>query len=102
MRESTIEKYLVAQIKKIGGRALKMSPTYDNGVPDRIVLYKGLAVFVELKASGKRPRALQVAFSKELAANGFDVRVIDSKEGVDTLVVQLIEHTPSVLNTTRT
>lgn len=89
MKESPIERYLVAQVKKIGGKAIKMLPTYENGMPDRQVLYEGRAVFVELKATGKKPRALQVAFSKELAKVGFEVIVIDSKQGVDALVADL-------------
>jgi len=86
MKESPIERYLVAQVKKIGGKAIKLLPTYENGMPDRQVLYEGRSVFVELKATGKKPRALQVAFSKELAKVGFEVVVIDSKQGVDALV----------------
>lgn len=89
MKESPIERYLVAQVKKIGGKAIKMLPTYENGMPDRQVLYEGRSVFVELKATGKKPRALQVAFSKELAKVGFEVVVIDSKQGVDAFVSEL-------------
>jgi len=90
MTEREIEQYLVKQIKKIGGKAIKMVPLHETGIPDRLVLYKGVAIFVELKAPGKKPRAIQVAYMKELNQYGFTALVIDSKEGVNEFVKQLI------------
>ncbi|RAP23459.1 hypothetical protein C2W64_03075 [Brevibacillus laterosporus] len=63
-----------------------MSPG-NAGVPDRIVLLPGgKAVFVELKAPGKKPTALQLAQGKKISGLGFTVTVIDSKQGVDEFI----------------
>lgn len=89
MRESVIESYLVSQVKKIGGKAIKMIPTYENGIPDRLVLFNGKAIFVELKAPGEEPRKLQVLYARELDLAGFPVSVIDTKAGVDAFIHDL-------------
>ena len=81
MRESTIERKLVIEVKKRGGLAVKfVSPGFD-GVPDRLVLLpSGSLAFVELKALGKRLRPLQELRARQLTALGFLVYCIDSKE----------------------
>lgn len=89
MKESTIEKHLVKRVKAIGGKAVKMVPTFENGIPDRQVLYKGRAIFVEVKKPGETPRRLQVEYMRELAAAGFECRVIDSIDGVEKLIFDL-------------
>lgn len=89
MKESKIEKYLVKQVEAIGGKAYKMLPTFDAGIPDRLVLHKGRTVFVELKAPGEKPAKLQVNFLAELEKMEHETRVIDSLEGVDKLIVDL-------------
>lgn len=92
MLESVIEKRLKKEIKKIGGKALKFVSPGMSGVPDRIVLMpQGRIVFVELKAPGKKRRKLQEYRAKELQNLGFRVECIDSIEGVNRFVKQLIE-----------
>ena len=88
--EKQIEQYLVKSIKQIGGMCIKMVPTYENGIPDRQVLYQGKSVFVELKAPGKKAAQLQVEYMKELEKAGFRTIVIDSKAGVDDFIHSLI------------
>jgi len=84
--ERDIERRLVNQAKKMGGQALKWVSPGQAGVPDRIVLLPGgRVVFVELKAPGKKLAPLQERVIERLRGLGFDVRVIDSKEGVDAL-----------------
>lgn len=58
MREKEIEKILVNEVKKLGGRAYKWVSPGNDGVPDRIVFFPdGRHVFVELKtAKGKLSR----------------------------------------------
>ena len=72
MRENEIERQLAVAAKKMGGMAVKfVSPGLD-GVPDRIVLLSGRKIaFVELKAPGKKPRALQEKRKRQLEALGF-------------------------------
>lgn len=90
MRERNIEVYLRDRIKSAGGLALKWVSPGNSGVPDRIVIMPGgRIVFVELKAPGKKPTELQKYQQERLRALGCDVRVIDSREGVDELIKEL-------------
>ena len=91
MRESTIENYLVRRVKNFGGQCYKWVSPSNSGVPDRIVLLNRRVSFVELKAPGKKPRALQMVTLERLASAGYHTVVIDSKEGVDLLIHDLME-----------
>lgn len=85
IRESTIERHLVKQVKAAGGTAYKFTSPGRRGVPDRLVLLPGgQAVFVECKAPGEHPRPDQMREHNRLRALGFDVVVLDSKnlEGI--------------------
>ncbi|MCR4442162.1 MAG: VRR-NUC domain-containing protein [Peptococcaceae bacterium] len=89
MSEKQIEQYLREQVKAMGGKAYKFISPGNAGVPDRLVLFPGgRAVFVELKASGKKPTMLQQAQAQKIWALGFPVLVIDSKQGVDEFIRQ--------------
>lgn len=83
MREKEIEKKLTLEAKKRGGLAVKfVSPSFD-GMPDRIVLMpEGKMAFVEVKATGKRPRPLQMARHKLLRDLGFSVFILDDKNQI--------------------
>ncbi|MDD3930294.1 MAG: VRR-NUC domain-containing protein [Sphaerochaeta sp.] len=87
MREKEIELQLVKAVKNKGGRAVKfMSPGFD-GMPDRLVLLPGSTCgFVEVKAPGKKPRALQVVRHEMLKAWGFKVYVLDAKEQIEEII----------------
>ena len=87
MREKDIEQYLVKRARESGGKAYKWVSPGNDGVPDRIVIFPGCIIFVELKAPGKKPTLLQLARHRELAGFGLEVLVIDSKEDVDRLVL---------------
>lgn len=87
MHESTIEAYLRDRVKELGGKAYKFVSPGNSGVPDRLVcLPGGRVVFVELKAPGKKPTALQLLQHEKLRALGFLVFVVDSKTGVDEFI----------------
>lgn len=54
------EKILVAEVRKLGGRAYKWVSPGNDGVPDRIAIFPGKApVFVELKTDTGKLSALQ-------------------------------------------
>lgn len=90
MRERDIESYLRNQVKKIKGIAYKFESPGNAGVPDRLVLLpNGKVQFIELKAPGKKPTALQLVQHQKLANLGFNVLVIDSKQGVDDFITSL-------------
>ena len=83
MRERDIEKILVGEVKRMGGRAYKWVSPGNDGVPDRIVLLPGGKVaFVELKAPGKKPGPLQEKRKRQLEGLGFPVYVIDKAEQI--------------------
>lgn len=78
--EKDVETALVKNIEKQGGKAYKFVSSV-SGVPDRICLLpKGKIVFVELKAPGKKPSALQLVVHKQIQKLGFRVLVIDNLE----------------------
>ena len=80
MRESAIEKAVVASAKAAGWIALKLNGPGDKGKPDRLFLKDGRAVFVEFKAPDKRPTALQEQFLERLRAAGFSAVVVDDAD----------------------
>jgi Holliday junction resolvase len=87
MRESALERRLVREVKRLGGRAPKWVSPGNRGVPDRIVLLPGgRTVFVEMKAPGERPEPLQEKWARELRKLGHQVYVIDSHEGIDRFI----------------
>jgi hypothetical protein len=85
--EQEIELQLVRAVKNMGGRAVKfMSPGFD-GMPDRLVLLPGgKCGFVEVKAPGKKPRALQLVRHEMLKELGFKVYVLDAKEQIEEII----------------
>ena len=91
MREKIIEEYLGKKVKDVlKGIAYKFTSPGRWSVPDRICLLPGGVVkFVELKAPGKKPTEGQLREHKRLRALGFQVDVIDSKEGVDEWVTHI-------------
>lgn len=86
MRETEIEKYLKYKIEQIGGKSFKFVSPGNNGVPDRIVLYRGQIYFVEIKKAGENLSPIQQYRKKQFEKLGFAVDVIDSKEKVDDFI----------------
>lgn len=89
MTEKYIENYLINRIKELGGKAFKFSSPSNNGVPDRIVLYRGKCYFVELKRPNVKPRRLQKIVHEEFQKLGFKVYVIDSVEKVGDFISEI-------------
>lgn len=84
-RERTIEQYLVAKVKAIGGRLYKFTSSV-NGVPDRIVLYKGKTWFIEVKRPGESPTALQRKIHDDMRAQGAKVWTVSDHGEVDLVI----------------
>ena len=92
MREKVIEHALVMATRSKGGIAPKCTSPGFDGMPDRLVLLPGGRMgFVELKASGRKPRALQLARHRLLRRLGFKVYVIDEINQIDS-VLEEIDH----------
>ncbi len=87
MLEKEIEMQLVRAVKNMGGRAVKFTSPGFDGMPDRLVLLPGgRCGFVEVKAPGKRLRALQRVRHEMLKALGFKAYVLDAKEQIEEII----------------
>ena len=83
MRERDMERILVDEVRKLGGRAYKWVSPGNDGVPDRIVVLPGREpVFVELKSETGRLTSLQEVQIGRLQDLGQDVRVVRGIDGL--------------------
>jgi len=90
--EKLIEKTLVAEVKKLGGWALKLLCQFVTGLPDRLVLLPGGVVFfVEVKSTGKKPTPVQKLVHEKLRRLGFTVHVIDTLKQLNEILNNLLE-----------
>ena len=90
MREKCVEQKLVYAIKTAGGIAPKFTSPGFDGMPDRIILMPGgRMAFVEVKAPGQKPRALQTARHELLRRLGFRVYVLDNVEDIKTILSEV-------------
>lgn len=90
MREKSVEQRLQEEVKKIGGKAYKLSAAVDAGMPDRLVCIPGgKAIFVETKRpKGGRLSHIQRYRHKELRLMGFGVRVINTSKAVEEFITE--------------
>lgn len=79
-RERSVEASVCAVAQKLGWLCFKFTSPGNAGVPDRLFLRAGRAVFVEFKAPGKKPRPEQRLQMEKLQAAGFLCYVIDSAD----------------------
>jgi hypothetical protein len=89
MLERDIEAYLVKRCKEIGALCDKFVSPQRRSVPDRLITFNGRVLFVEMKATGKKPTEAQVRDHERRRAAGAEVVWLDSKEGVDELIDDL-------------
>lgn len=91
MRESAIEKYLVREVERIGGKAPKWVSPGNSGVQDRLVILPGgVTIYVETKAPGKPLKPLQEKWAKTLRDLGHRVYKIDTVEDVDQFIREVM------------
>ncbi len=89
MLESKIEKYLVDECKKKNWMCEKFTSPSGRSKPDRMITMQNKIIFVETKATGKKPALGQLVDHERRRSYGIEVYVIDSKEGVDELLLNL-------------
>ncbi|MNO85003.1 VRR-NUC domain protein [compost metagenome] len=94
MLERDIEAYLVKRCKEIGALADKFTSPQRRSVPDRLITFSGRVLFVELKATGKKPTEAQVRDHDRRRAAGAEVVWLDSKEQVDHMLFFLCLKSP--------
>lgn len=86
MTESQIEKKACAWAKDNGISTLKLSGPNDRGKADRVFMRGGRIMFLEFKAAGKKPTALQERFLKQRMDDGFVATWTDDYlEAIDIL-----------------
>jgi len=71
MTESQLEKKVCAWAKNWDISTLKLSGPNDRGKADRIFMKDGKIMFMEFKAEGKKPTALQERFLEQRVNDGF-------------------------------
>lgn len=90
MREKEIEAKLVQATAKCDGWAVKLTSPPAAGLPDRLLLLPhGVAVFVEVKAPGQKPRPLQSAIHHRLRNLGFPVFVLDDPAQISCILEEV-------------
>lgn len=89
MLERDIEAYLVKRCKEIGALADKFTSPQRRSVPDRLITFGGRVLFVELKATGKKPTEAQVRDHERRRAAGAEAVWLDSCEAVDAVCTAL-------------
>jgi len=89
--EKAIEKYLVKEVKRIGGISYKFESPGNNGVPDRLVILpKGRVYFIELKRpKNSKTASLQHFQHERLKDLGADVRIVRSIDAVDDFIKEV-------------
>lgn len=89
--EKLVERKLVELVKINNGMCIKLLCDQLIGLPDRLCLFPNhKAAFVETKTTGQKPRRIQAYMHKKLRALGFRVEVIDSVEGVNEFIEDII------------
>lgn len=86
MRESPIETHLKKKVMQAGGHCYKWVSPGSNGVPDRLVFFPDMIFLIETKSTIGKARETQLFQHRRLAALGFPVVILNSKELVDEWV----------------
>ena len=90
MREKNIEQKLVLEVKKRGGICPKWVAQGYSGMPDRLVFLPGRRFgLVEVKATGEKPRPLQLARHRLLKKLGFHVYILDQIEQIGGILDEI-------------
>lgn len=90
MKESTVERTVRQWAKDHGILVMKLAGPQQKGQPDRMFLYRGKVCFVEFKAPGKKPTALQMKWMNDLYKRGFKVGWFDNAPEAMKWIVNMI------------
>ena len=89
--ERDIELFLKKRVEHLGGRCLKFPATFEEGIPDRLVIIpQGLIAFVELKRpKGGRLSEMQKYQIQKLRDLGCKVYIVHNYAEVDEMIEDL-------------
>jgi len=90
VRENKVENYLDDEVTKLGGITRKWVSPGRDGVPDRIVIYKGRVVFVETKVTDGYLEDHQGREHKRLIKVGAQVDTVYGAAGVDAWIREVL------------
>jgi Holliday junction resolvase-like predicted endonuclease len=71
VRESTVEAAICQYAKDNGITVLKLNGPGERGKSDRLFMKDGRVAFLEVKATGEKPTALQLRFLRQRRADRF-------------------------------
>lgn len=91
--ESQLQNYLRGQARHHGVSFDKVESKSRRGMPDVLLVYKGVVVFVELKSPAGTGvlSEIQRSFIDDLRGNGAWVEVVASVKEVDDVIIELTE-----------
>ena len=86
-REALLETRLTNAVKKAGGMTLKLPSMFYRGIPDRMILLPGPAIyFVELKRAGGTLPGNQARWIRFLRSLGFTAGSVRGEEALETFL----------------
>jgi hypothetical protein len=88
--EAKVEQFLVQQVSKYGGRALKWCSPSNVGVPDRIVFLNKQIWFVEVKSLTGRLSTMQKVWFDWADKFGLNYKVVRNKLDVVNLMKEIL------------
>ena len=80
MNEADIERKVCLYAKEKGVTQYKFNSPARAAVPDRLFIHQGRVIFIEFKATGKKPTEPQKREHDRLRVNGMSVFVVDDVE----------------------
>jgi len=106
MQEKSVQKRVVGWLKKMSrdtnGEVWHMKVHGGQyqmaGVPDIMCVINGIPVFVELKATGKKPSAIQVNRIKELQVAGAIAFWSDDPDEITTTLNSIYEESKRMIS----
>ena len=87
--EKDVEARFHRKIKAIGGMSWKFSSMNRKGVSDRIVLYHGRVIFVEMKRTKGKMSPMQKVFETQVMDNNGEFACVYGNVGTDAFIVEL-------------
>lgn len=82
--------YIKSRVAALGGIVRKVIWDGHVGAPDLFICLNGRHIFAEMKAPGKKPRAVQLREHELLRLHGgCEVVVLDSREAIDRCLEEL-------------
>lgn len=92
--EKVSEARLTKGIKLAGGISWKFVSTSNRGVSDRVVLFYGRVIFVEMKRKGRDLTPKQRKFRQFVIDNCGEFATVVGHDGVDLFIQELLNSAP--------